>query len=133
MPTENQNGGSIASGTEITITEAQARIGHFQEAILGLSDYPENASKTKACLIHLPELLAMLGEGGISGIRCYLALRYDETVGQNVTSLVMVKTRLTAAGIHEDIINETDPAKSGIFDFTAPCPNTCSPGSPLNF
>lgn len=133
MPTEKQNGGVISPGTEITVEEAQARIGHFQEAILGLSDYPENVSKTKACLIHLGELLSMLSEGGISGIRAYLALRWDPTLEQNIISLVMVKTRLTAAGIHEDIINEVDPTKSGIFDFTAPCPNTCSPGSPLNF
>lgn len=132
MTTVEKNANQQTPGVQIPLIEAQVRLLRFRESILGLDTYPADTSKTKACLIHMNDLLGLLSERDLSGIRCYLGLRWDDEVGQKVISLVMVGTRLLADGTHEDVIHADDPTNSGIFDFTAPCPNTCSPDSPLN-
>lgn len=119
-------------GTQIPLATAQDRARRFRETILGLPDYPDNTSKTKACLIYKDDIEGLISEGPFDGIRCYLGLRFDNELNEQVISLMMVRTELQADGTYKDIINETDPTNSGIFDFTAPCPNTCSPTSPLN-
>lgn len=119
-------------GTQIPLATAQERALRFRQTILGLPDYPANTSQTKACLIYKDDIEGLISEGPFDGIRCYLGLRFDDELNQQVISLMMVRTELQDDGTYKDIINETDPTNSGIFDFTAPCPNTCSPTSPLN-
>jgi hypothetical protein len=117
--------------TSISLEEAQEKVNAFRERILGLPDWPEDISRTKACHITRTDIEEMLGEGDIDGIRCYLALRNDIELEKQVISLVMVGTRLLADGTYEDVIlnAEGEPAT---FDFTMPCPKTCDPDSPLN-
>ncbi len=82
-----------------------------------------------------------------SGIRAYLAI--DRPTNQFATpqteKLYLVATELDSQGIYRDIIEGEKPEKmeteifakiltlkgTGIYDFTAPCPNECDPSSSL--
>ncbi len=119
-------------GKVVDLPLATTEITTFRENILNLPDYPENASKTKACHVRRIDLEKMLNERpDIDGIRCYLGMR-TETVGplsgQYVTCLVMVGTYLED-GIYVDNLG---PDNNLIYEFTTPCPDTCDPSSPLN-
>jgi hypothetical protein len=111
------------SANIISLDEAKARLCDFQTNILGLSDYPSDVSQTKACLISMDDLNAIMAEKNLAGIRCYLGLRDDSDVGQKVISLIMVGTTLVG-GVHVD-------DTTAIYDLTMPCPNTCDPNSAL--
>jgi hypothetical protein len=122
---------NIGAGTPISINEARERIQLFRDKILDLPDYPDDTSKTVACLIKMEDLQMLLKETGVDGIRCYLSLRRDAQLGgQYCISFVMVATSYNReTGNYDDIIDET--GSSDVFDFTAPCPNSCSPNSLL--
>jgi hypothetical protein len=113
------------SANQISLAEAKARLCDFQTNVLGLSDWQASISKTKACLISMDDINAIMQEQDLAGIRCYLGLRQDSDVGnQKVISLIMVGTTLDGDGNHID-------NTSAIYDLTMPCPNTCDPGSAL--
>lgn len=119
--------------TSISLDDAQVKVASFRERILHLADYPEGVSKTIACHITLTDLQDMMKEQDMDGIRAYLGLRYDESVGEDVICLVMVGTRWNVEErIYQDIILDGVGGEYGIYDLTMPCPNTCDGSSPLN-
>ncbi|WP_055447564.1 hypothetical protein [Lacinutrix mariniflava] len=84
-----------------------------------------------------------------SGVRAYMAIkRPDGTPATAQTEkLLLVGTIQDCNGIHRDIVHDEKSSGctdrkveiavanlnggSGIFDFTAPCPDNCDPNSPL--
>lgn len=115
----------------ISLDEAQARMLAFRTQILGLSEYPSDARKTKACMISMTDINDLLAEPDLAGFRCYLSLKAD-TTGKRDIAFCIVGTRLDpATGEYIDVWENPD-GSSAIYDFTMPCPNTCDATSPLN-
>lgn len=113
----------------LSIENAQNRIAEFQEKILNSPLWPDDVSKTKACHVSYIDL-NNLAQMDITGVRCYLSLDYNESLGKKAISLIIVGTRLLENGIEEDILLNKD-GELAIFDFTTPCPDTCDRNSAL--
>ncbi|KIX22245.1 hypothetical protein SY27_06225 [Flavobacterium sp. 316] len=78
------------------------------------------AGAVKAHLIPMEDFVALSKEEGVENIRAYIGI--DEN-GVNKLMLVGVN----AKGL--DMVNEEIGER--VYDFTAPCPTTCDPSSPL--
>ncbi len=114
----------------------------------------ENATKARAFLIPIPDLLELLteltvlksdGDGGLvtnpadhlkEGVRAYMAVGPDDN-GKPEEKLVLVGA-VDVGGEYQDQVLES-PHKavlpisgSGAFDFILPCPRHCDKNSPLN-
>ena len=82
-----------------------------------------------------------------SGLRAYLAIDRpsDQLATPQTEKLYLVGTKIDSQGVHRDIIEDDKKQQresniaakisalkgTGIYDFTAPCPNTCDGNSPL--
>jgi hypothetical protein len=68
------------------------------------------------------------------GVQVYFTLDHpDFTPGDGING-ILVPVELTADGVQRDMIDpeiEEDDADSSIYDFTKPCPPTCSTGNEL--
>lgn len=124
----------LGAETRIPIEKGTEEISAYNE-LVATFPYPEDVSITKACHVRKEDLLEMLSEGDIDGIRCYFGLRKivdpkSDMYGMQVMSLVMVGTRLLDDGTNEDVVVTSD-GNSGVYEFTTPCPNSCDTSSPL--
>ena len=83
--------------------------------------YPNSV---KAFSVEFSEIVAIQAETGAVCFRAYFGL--DSTGAEK-----LILVGVNSAG--EDIINPVvdNQIKSGTYDFNAPCPPTCDPGSPL--
>jgi len=120
----------------------------------------ENASHAKAFLIPAVDLIDCLKEMGVlvkqsdghykisdlsdSSVRAYMAIKRppNEAPSALTEKLLIVGTLKNSLGIHKDLVVDDATAGygeataaaidgSGVYDFTAPCPSECDPGSPL--
>lgn len=136
--------------SSIKICDAKAYAKKWQE---------ENKSHAKAFLIPAVDLIDCLVEMEVlkkqqdgnyslkkdlstSGVRAYMAIKrpVNEKPSALTEKLLIVGTLLNEKGIHKDlVVDQVCPEEekveaikgSGVFDFTAPCPNECDPNSPL--
>jgi len=100
----------------------------LDEAITWVKAWADRGNFVKNFLIDASELQGIINEHGASYVRVYFA--WDDTMEEGrKEKLVMTPTD----EFGNDMIPKDGKPTSNVFDFTNPCPPTCSPDSPLNF
>lgn len=87
----------------------------------------------KAYLIDAQELKDMIDERGASYVRVYFGWDNEMEKGREQRLIMVPANEYGNDMINEEANRAQDAVEnSNIFDFTMPCPPTCSPEGPLN-
>jgi hypothetical protein len=93
-----------------------------------------NSQKINAYAIDKQELLDVIAENEMDAMRVYFGLDKDGKERMFLVAAEKIKDKFGKVILIKDLIDE-DPldGNSGhyVYDFTAPCPNTCDDESPL--
>jgi len=120
-------------GGIISIEQAQAETKRWRDHhIPGLGG---EAAHTKAFFIPILDIECLLDfykNYNPTGVRAYIGMKEKDTTGCSPLRVLLVPATETEDFWNVGIVLTGEMAGSSIYDFTTPCPDTCSSPNPLN-